>query len=331
MHQLLKMKTKFLYFFLFSTMVYTGCKDTVSLPSQPLSDYEKIYMPQAVNNPVKTTLLISDTPQSIIYGANYGGQDYPAADIQIGFAIDPSMVDSFNLKNNTQYQMLPANSYTFTETAATIKRGKLATAPLEIKINTSGANAIEVLTDYLLPVSITDTKMSTGSVKINEDLRTTYYLVRAEPNLADYTNYDRSLWTIAGFSSEEPAEGQWGNGGQAIHTLDDNIYTFWHSQWANALPGPPHYIAVDMGETKTLHGLWFIDRQNDQEGEPKDVVVKVSTDGNTWTQAGAFTLQNTKSEQRQFLNGFKDARYFKVIFNSSYDAVYCHLAELGAF
>ena len=327
------MKTKlFFSICLLSTLLYVGCqKAKVDLPDQPLSDFEKIYMPQAVNNPVKRTLIISDTPQTVIYGANYGGQDYPSQDIQISFAINQALVDSFNLANNTNYKALPVNSFTFTNASAVIQKGSLSTEPLEIKINTGGQNAIDVLTDYLLPVSISEAKLPAGNINVNEDLRTTYYLVKAQPNLADYPEYDRSLWTIAGFSSEEPAEAQWGNGGQALHTLDDNTGTFWHSQWANGTPGPPHHIIVNMGETKTIHGLWFIARQNDQGGKPKDVKVQVSMDGTSWADAGGFILENNKTKQKQFLSGFKAAKYFKVIFTSSYDEVYCHLAELGAF
>lgn len=311
-----------------TTSLYMSCSDKVTLPPQPLSDYEKIYMPQAVNNPVKKVLNIVDTPQAVVYGANYGGQDYPVQDIQVDFLINPSQVDTFNLKNSTQYKILPAGCYSFTQTSAIIQKGTLSTAPLEIKVNTTGPNAFDVLTDYLLPVTIAVPK---SEIKVNEELRTTYFLIRSQPNLNDYPDYSRALWTVAGFSSEEPAEAQWGNGGQAIHTLDDNSGTFWHSQWQGGSPGPPHFISINMGETKTLHGLWFVGRQSDNDGKPKDVRVQVSTDGTTWTDAGAFTLENTKAKQKQFLSGFKTAKYFKVIFNSSYDASYCHLAELGAF
>jgi hypothetical protein len=309
-------------------MLFVSCSEKVTLPPQPLSDYEKIYMPQAVNNPVKKILMVADTAQIIIYGANYGGQDYPSQDIPVDFAITPALVDSFNLKNSTKYKVLPAGTYSFTQTSAVIEKGKLATQPLELKVNTNGPNAIDVLTDYLIPITLAAPK---SNIKLNEELRTTYFLIRSQPDLADYPDYNRAGWTIAGFSSEEPAEAQWGNGGQAIHSLDDNTGTFWHSAWQNTSPGPPHYIIVNMNETKILHGLWFIDRQNDQEGKPKDVQVQVSMDGITWTDAGAFTLENTKATQKQFLNGFKTAKYFKVIFTSSYNASYCHLAELGAF
>ena len=313
---------------LFAVMLYISCSDKVTLPPQPLSGYEKIYMPQAVNNPVKKILPVSDTAQMIIYGANYGGQDYPAQDVPVDFAINPAMVDSFNLKNNTKYKMLPAGSYSFKQTSAIIQKGTLATQPLEYTVNTGGPNAIDVLTDYLLPVTLAAPK---SNISVNEDLRTTYFLIRSQPNIADYPDYSRTGWTIAGFSSEEPAEAQWGNGGQAIHTLDDNTATFWHSQWQGASPGPPHYIIVNMGATKTLHGLWFIDRQSDNDGKPKDVTVQVSMDGINFTDAGSFSLENTRATQKQFLSGFKQAKYFKVIFTASYDASYCHLAELGAF
>ena len=313
---------------LFTVMLYISCSDKVTLPPQPLSDYEKIYMPQAVNNPVKKILPVSDTAQTIIYGANYGGQDYPSQDVPVDFAINPAMVDSFNLKNNTKYKALPAGSYSFKQTSAIIQKGTLATQPLACTVSTGGPNGIDVLTDYLLPITLVASK---SNIPVNEELRTTYFLIRSQPNIDDYPDYSRTGWTIAGFSSEEPAEAQWGNGGQALHTLDDNTATFWHSQWQGASPGPPHYIIVNMGATKTLHGLWFIDRQSDNDGKPKDVMVQVSLDGINFTDAGTFTLENTKATQKQFLSGFKQAKYFKVIFTSSYDASYCHLAELGAF
>jgi hypothetical protein len=61
------------------------------------------------------------------------------------------------------------------------------------------------------------------------------------------------------------------------------------------------------------------------------VLVQTSMDNITWTDAAAFTLANTKDLQPQFLAAFREARYFKVIIQSSYNASYTHLAELNAF
>ncbi|MGE7776421.1 discoidin domain-containing protein [Chitinophaga sp. NPDC101104] len=324
------MKTlyNFLAYAMIAASVVSCSDDAVDLPDQPLWKYEKVYMPQAVNNPARYTLLVTDQPQSLVYGANYGGQEYPAADIPVSFTIEPKMVDTFNEKNGTSWPILPASSYEFVQKEGVIPKGGLSTQPFEIKVKTTGTGAIDVLTWYLLPVTL---HVGKGSIAVNEELKTTYYLVRSQPNMADYPEYARDKWTIAGFSSEEPAEAQWGNGGQAVHTLDGNNGTFWHSAWKDASPGPPHHITVSLGEEKELHGLWFIDRQNDQDGKPKEVEVQISMDGTTWTTAGAFTLEKTLSKQKQFLSGFRKARYFKVIFKSAYDASYCHLAELGAF
>lgn len=306
----------------------SGCKDEAELPEQPLSDYEKVYMPQAVNSPAKFTLAVSGEPQPIVYGANYGGQEYPAADIPVTFTIDPALVDDFNQKNGTQYPALPAGSFTFTTKEGVIREGELSTQPFEIQVKTTGDGAIDLLTWYLLPVSVATPK---GTIVVNDALRTTYFLVRSQPNIADYPEMDREKWSIADFSSEEPAEAEWGNGGQAMHTLDGENGTFWHTAWKNSSPGPPHHITVDLGEDKELHGLWFLARQSDHNGKPKDVKVQVSANGTDWEDIGAFTLENTQAKQKQFLSGFRTVRFFKVIFTSAYEASYCHLAELGAF
>src|SRR3546814_20514323 len=80
---------------------------------------------------------------------------------------------------------------------------------------------------YLLPLSIQ------SSFKINEAIQTTYYLITAEPDIADYPDYDRSAWTIVDFSSEE-ANGEGPNNGRAVLVLDGDNQTFWHSQWQGA-------------------------------------------------------------------------------------------------
>ena len=320
--------TYFLISSCFAALMLNACSDKVVLPDQPLSNYEKVYMPQAVNNPQKKTLAVSPTDQVVIYGANFGGQGYPAEDITVNFAVDQSLVSQYNQTHGTQFKALPAGSFTLEQATAVIAKGTLNTPPMELRIKTTGPNAIDVLSDYLLPVSIS---VSKENVKVNEQLQTTYYHLRSEPNLADYTEYDRTGWTVVGFSSEEPAEAQWGNGGLALHTLDNNTGTFWHSQWQGGTPGPPHFIAVDMGQEKTVHGVWFVGRQNDNNGKPKTVNVQVSMDGSSWADARTLTLENNKSKQKFFLNGFRQARYFKIIITASYNEVYSHLAELGTF
>lgn len=308
-----------------SSMLY-GCKDKLDLPSQPIDSYSRVYMPEAVNNPVVKIFKITDSVQTLTYGANFGGQNYPAADIPITFSVNAAMVDSFNVVNKTNYALLPAESYTLSNTSATILKGQLSTNPFSISFKTTGTGAMEALKTYILPISIAAT-----GVKINQSLQTTFYQVKAQPDFNDYANYDRTNWAIIGFSSQETT-GEGPNNGRAIFALDGNINTYWHSNWSGAAPGPPHFLIIDMGAAQTLHGLSFVGRQGDGGGKPNEVNVQVSTDNITWTDAGTFNLLNNKDLQKQFLpNGFKNARYFKVVVNSAYNGSYTQIAELNAF
>ncbi|MCK7554005.1 discoidin domain-containing protein [Chitinophaga sedimenti] len=302
-----------------------ACKDEYDLPEQPLENYISVYMPQAVNSPVSKTPDIADTLQYIIYGANYGGQDYPGKDINISFKVDPLLADSFNTANNTSYELLPTKGYDLETLESTIGKGKLNTAPLKVSVRTKGVNSIDALKTYILPVSI-----ATSSEKVNEKLRTTFYIIKAQPKLADYPDYDRAGWAIAGFSSEE-ANGEGANNGHAKHTLDGDKGTFWHSQWQGASPGPPHYIIYDMGAEKEVHGISLLARQNTGSGKPSVVVVETSLDNISWTNGGTLELQNTQDLQRRFLNGFKQARYVKITITAAFSASYSSLAEFYAF
>ncbi|MDN3580899.1 BT_3987 domain-containing protein [Mucilaginibacter flavus] len=315
-----------LFFGLAASSLLYGCKDKVDLPNQPVDSYSKVYMPEAVNNPVVKTFKITDSVQTATYGADFGGQDYPTTDIPITFTVNSAMVDSFNVVNKTNYPLLPAASYTLSNTSGTILKGQLSTSPFSISFKTKGDGAMDALKTYLLPISI-----ATSAAKVNPVLRTTFYQVKAQPDFNDYPNYDRTKWAVIGFSSQE-ASGEGPNNGRAIFALDGNINTFWHSNWSGAAPGPPHFIIIDMGAVATLHGLSFVGRQGDGAGKPNEVNVKVSLDNITWVDAGTFNLLNNKDLQKQFLpGGFKDARYFKVTINSAYNASYMQVAELNAF
>lgn len=156
-------------------LLFTGClKDETNLPEQNAADYYQVYMPLAVQNPYEISLKYDNEGHSFVYGANYGGLNYPDKDISVEFAVAPGLVDSFNQKNGTSYPVLPANAYEFTKTSAIIPAGKLATEPLEIKVTPKGN--MDLLKTYLLPVSLS---VKGNDYKLNESLKTTFYLVTA--------------------------------------------------------------------------------------------------------------------------------------------------------
>jgi len=162
---------------LLGSILFTRCKYDTDIPNP--EDYTQVYMPQAAKNPLEYDLTMSDTLQTIIYGANYGGTGYPDKDIQVAFKADTTLIDSFNIKNGTNYLPMPAGSYQLGETSAVIPKGKLSTDPLKLKIKTIGA--LESSVGYLLPVRI----MQAGNDSISSDLGTTYFVIRASYEVAD--------------------------------------------------------------------------------------------------------------------------------------------------
>lgn len=322
-------QNKHIYFItMLLALLSSGClKDDTELPEQDETDYYQVYMPTAVQSPKEITLRFNEEEQTITYGANYGGRNYPDKDIAVDFAVTPAMVDSFNQRNGTEYEILPASAYSLSENSAIIPAGALATMPLDVKVVPEGNMAL--FKPYLLPISIS---LKGTDFKLNETLKTAYYLVTASLSFSDFEDYNRDNWEVTEVSSEEPAEGA-DNGGLGIHTIDGKNSSFWHTAWANSSPGPPHHLVVDMGETKTLHGFSFIGRQSGNAGKPQSVTIELSTNGTDWETAETFTLQNTNNQQKFFLrSGFKDARYFKIVVTAMFGgANYTHLAELGAF
>ncbi len=187
---------------------------------------------------------------------------------------------------------------------------------------------MELFKDYLLPISISGVS---SDYETGESLTTAFYLVKAALKFEDFQDFDRSNWSVLGVSTEEPAEGPDNRGvGEAV--FDDNLGSFWHTQWAGSFGEPPHWIAIDMGEEQELHGIALSGRQSDTPEKPKNVTISVSTDGETWTDIANVDLEETNDEQRFFVSTFLNARYFKMTVHTNFgDAEYTHLAEIYAF
>jgi hypothetical protein len=302
-----------------------ACKEEVNLPDQDESKYDQLYMPQAVNGAVNKKLLVKAEDQILIYGANVGGRGYPQQDINVSFRVDTEMATAYNLANNTTYEIPPAGSFQLSGTEAVIKKGMLATEPLKIHFKTTGNTALRIFKTYILPVSIS------SAYKINPNLKTTYFLVRAEPDIAEYPDYDRSSWKVINFSSQE-SNGEGPNNGRAIFAFDNNINTFWHSQWTGNGSVLPHHITVDMGTIKTIHGCNFTQRQaSGTDGKVDLIEVHYSLDNITWQKAADLRLQAVQSQQKIWLPDFVAARYLKFVIVTNHSKEFSNMAEIGAY
>ncbi len=160
---------------LLGCLLTIGCKYDTDI-AHP-EDYVKIYMPQAIDNPATYNLIMSDTAQLIVYGANYGGVGYPASDIKVHFEADPSLTADYNAAHQTAYLPMPDGSYELETAEAVIPKGKTSTDPLTLKVKTIGS--LDPNVQYLLPIKITT---SVDSL-LNDKLKITYFVIRAKYDL----------------------------------------------------------------------------------------------------------------------------------------------------
>lgn len=82
---------------------------------------------------------------------------------------------------------------------------------------------------------------------------------------SDYVPEDRSAWTISGCSQCNASAGPNADGGFA-HVIDDNINTFWHSNWSGVSDQATygHYFVIDRGaNAPEIKFFGYTPRQHD--------------------------------------------------------------------
>ncbi|MBS2211125.1 discoidin domain-containing protein [Carboxylicivirga mesophila] len=134
---------------------------------------------------------------------------------------------------------------------------------------------------------------------------------------------DRQGWSMVDFSSEEAGE-------QATNVLDGDHSTFWHSRWSTNAASYPHYLTIDMGQSQTINGFTFV--QRDGMRKVKDIEILLSNDMENWESQGSFVLKNINTAHHIELNQPGTYRYFKVIAKSAFDGQqFAAMAEIMCF
>lgn len=106
---------------------------------------------------------------------------------------------------------------------------------------------------------------------------TTWY--KETPNQKTTMTFDKVDFVplqIAFVSSEEPEEGD------AVHLVDGDESTIWHTMYSITLAKFPHWIDFDASEPKTIKGFKLLPRQDTSYGRIKNYEIYVSNDGKTW-------------------------------------------------
>lgn len=138
----------------------------------------------------------------------------------------------------------------------------------------------------------------------------------------------KTNWKITGFSSQEPKETP--PNGLATAAIDNNLNTFWHTQWSGGSPGYPHWFSVDMGSNITIASIEVFRRKGNGSGQTKHQFL-YSSNGIDWTDFGTFPMNpSTDSGQKFRSSTTPTARYIKYIALAG-PKFYAFLAELNVY
>ena len=239
--------------------------------------------------------------------------------------IDNSLVEGFNAAHGTEYVAMSADKVVFEKQSATIESGQMASADqIVVRVDPAKMNDLD-LGDYLIPVKLVSVS---GGMAVSSNWNVVYLHVSVVSDATGVPCADRTGWSIAGYSSIDTYEGN-----LAENVLDGSLSTIWHTEWAYAQPGPPHYISIDMGETKSLAGFQYVTRNNGT-GEPTEIIFAVSQDGNVWEDVATYAdlPVGANVEFRTLFDKLYEARYFRLtiteIDNGDH---FTSLAEVNAF
>ena len=109
------------------------------------------------------------------------------------------------------------------------------------------------------------------------------------------SSLSKDLWQLIYVDSEE----LYGEDGAAENAFDGNPNTFWHTEWLNSNPRPPHEIQIDLGANYGIDGLRYLPRQDGEDnGSIGRYEFYISDSPSKWGSpvvSGSFP--NTSSEQ----------------------------------
>lgn len=279
--------------------------------------YSQIYSTKSINGANTCNLIIPEDTTFDIY-ANQGGLITPEEDLIITFEEDSTLLDYYNVNNNTDYQILPPDCYGITHNQVTIKKGSTCSDAMNVSIKTKNLPGTG---PFLLPIYLKS--VSNNNISINENLRKIYIIVKGTYTSNPFNTYDRTGWTIVDYSSFTNTSGE---KDYPEYVLDGNNNTFWSSSYTPVRLTPPHYIVIDMQQKNIIRGLKLRSRVDNGDvmrtnSEPKSVTVYISNDNITWTDAGTYNLPYEK-ETELFLKYHYSARYLKVQVNTCYNGPY---------
>lgn len=319
------------------TISFSSCSDEESYDF--LGDSGKVYVRVHSSNMVNSVHNVVDTKISKTKLGIFG--DAVAAfpvrstmpvngSLQVTCGIDNSLIEGYNAKHKTDYIKMDASMIIISGQNLTIENGQMESKDVfEVKVNPEKIESLE-LGDYLIPIKLMS---ATGNMSVSGNWNTVYMHVSIVDDFSSVPVADRTSWIIKDCSSEEDPANEGAGNGPAAAVLDGNNGSYWQTGWSTGDVPPPHHITIDMGKVSELCGIQYVSRNHNMDW-PKTMIVEVSVNGESWTQAASYIdlPKGANVEFRSLFDNFVEARYFRLTITEMYGGrPYTALAEVNAF
>ena len=177
-------------------LVFAGCLRQYGLQRKSPFDNSAYLNVAATKNAETFTFNRKVTSQTKTFTVKLS---YPSGDdVKVNLKVDPSLVGAYNAKNDTHYEMLPAEHYQLSQESVTIPAGKITSDEVGIKF--LKLDELEIDATYLCPLSISGAE----GVGIMDGSRTMYYLVRRSSAITTAINLKNVYVTVPGFDKGSP-------------------------------------------------------------------------------------------------------------------------------
>lgn len=111
--------------------------------------------------------------------------------------------------------------------------------------------------------------------------------------------------------------------------IDDNVNTFWHSEYPTATAFYPHWVMVDMKVPIKVSGVELTVRQN-VFNSFKECQIQGSTNGTDWVNYGTYTIQMINDPQFFAIPGLPLIQYLRIYATVGQNN-YASLAEISVY
>ncbi|MEL6852450.1 MAG: discoidin domain-containing protein, partial [Bacteroidota bacterium] len=73
-----------------------------------------------------------------------------------------------------------------------------------------------------------------------------------------------------------------GENAPASNAIDGDANTYWHTEWQNSSPPPPHDLQINLGAVRSVNQISYLPRAGGANGTIRDYEIYLSMDGSSW-------------------------------------------------